>query len=147
MEEKENNNQEENADKIPAEDASENPSPENEEEGQASAEMPLANFLTPEILMFIPAVLLDIIGLILLIFALDDFFITDIIGIAILGSWTYFRSQTLKVTKGASEKIGKAGKWAKKMKWLRPLLFVGELIPYVGALPCWTLLVFFELKG
>lgn len=144
----EENKERENAiDKEQSEETPEKSTENEPEESQPTAEIPGANFFSPEIVMFVPAVLLDIIGLILLFFALDDFFITDIIGIIIIGGWTYFRSQTIKVTKGAAGKIGKTGKWAKRMKWLRPLMILGELIPYVGALPCWTLLVFFELQG
>jgi hypothetical protein len=40
-----------------------------------------------------------------------------------------------------------ASKWAKRMKWLRPILIFAEFIPYVGALPYWTICVFAELKN
>lgn len=114
-------------------------------------------FFSPEaIIMFSIAISLDSIGVILVCFGLDDFGITDIVGIATIGLWTYMRSQTMKVTRGAAQRITKAtkqakrtiksAKWAKRLKWLRPLLVVGELIPYVGILPCWVVLVYLELK-
>jgi len=104
-------------------------------------------FLGPEALIMLPvAVVLDLIGIILVCFALDDFWITDIIGIASIGLWTYFRSQTMKVTHKAAARITKVAKWAKRLKWLRPLLIIGEFIPYVGAAPLWIIVVYLELK-
>ena len=101
----------------------------------------------PGIIMLFLAMAIDAIGLTLLLFALDDFFITDIIGIMFIGGWSWFHSGTAQMTQGAAGKVGKAAKAAKRLKWLRPLMFVGELIPYVGAFPCWTILVYFELKS
>jgi hypothetical protein len=125
-------------------------------------------YLSPEaIVMFPLAILLDLIGIILVIFSLDDFFITDIIGFAFIGSWGYFRSQirekeTTIQTAPAEErrelskkikevrkpqkevKVAKKGakvaKWGRRLKWL-------ELIPYLGWLPFWTVSVYFELKS
>lgn len=115
------------------------------------------SFLSPEALIMLPlAALLDLVGIILLCFALDDFFITDIIGWLTIGVWSYFRSQikgepsvtemprlgekkeiTKKMTQ--NKKAGKTAKWGKRLKFL-------EFIPYVGALPFWTVSVYFELK-
>lgn len=126
-----------------------------EEESKKPAEEP-ASFRTeggggglfgPSIIMLFLAMAIDAIGLALLLFALDDFFITDVIGIIFIGGWSWFRSGTVQMTRGAASKVGKAGKMVKRLKWLRPLMIVGELIPYVGALPCWTILVYFELKS
>lgn len=104
-------------------------------------------FFGPEgVIMMTVAIALDLVGLILLIFGLDDFFITDILGIFFIGGWILFRSGTMKVTKKAGAKMAKAAKWAKRVRWLRPLLIFAEFIPYVGALPCWILLVYSELK-
>src|SRR4030042_2150928 len=51
-------------------------------------------FFSPEGLIILPlAVVLDLVGIILVCFALDDFFITDIIGFATIGAWSFFRSQ------------------------------------------------------
>lgn len=116
------------------------------------------NFLSPEALVMFPlAIFLDLIGIILLIFALDDFFVTDIIGFAIIGAWSFFRSQIKgkepeiqmsnikerrEITKEArqTKKAGKTAKWGKRAKWL-------EFIPYVGAFPFWTVSVYSELKS
>jgi len=115
-------------------------------------------FLSPEALVIFPlAIILDLVGIVLVIFALDDFFITDVIGFATIGAWSFFRSQikgkepeveissigekrgTIKEVK-QTKKAGKAAKWGKRLKFL-------ELIPYVGALPFWTVSVYFELKS
>ena len=110
----------------------------------------MSNFLSPEALVMLPlAIILDLIGIVLVIFALDDFFITDIIGFAIIGAWSFFRSQIkgkepeIKISdiKNIKEKkAGKAAKWGRRAKWL-------EFIPYVGALPFWTVSVYSELKS
>lgn len=106
------------------------------------------SFFSPEGMIIFPlAVLLDLIGLILVFFALDDFFITDIVGIVMIGGWTYFHSGQVQMTQGAQQKLGKMAKRMRRLKWLRPLMIIGEFIPYVGALPCWTILVYFELKS
>lgn len=124
------------------------------------------NFLSPEGLIILPfAIIIDAIGIILIIFGLDDFWITDIIAIAIIGGWSYFRSQikksnqempSLKKIKEtretvkelrAGEKAVKTTSRAKRIKWLKPLAFVGELIPYVGWLPLWTVYVIAELQS
>lgn len=121
---------------------------ETEETGEMEDTGGLGSFFSPEAIIMMPlAILLDLIGLILVIFALDDFFITDIIGITIIGSWTFFRSQQVQMTQRAQQRIGKAAKQARRLKWLRPLMIIGEFIPYVGVLPCWTVLVYFELKA
>lgn len=133
-----------------AEEAEESDVPEETQgEAEIAADGSGAGILfSPEaIIMFLIAGILDIIGLILLLFALDDFFTTDLIGIFFIGGWIYFRSQTVKVTRGAAARMGKRAKWASRLKWLRPLMVIGELIPYVGAAPCWTALVYFELQS
>jgi len=125
----------------------------------------IGNFLSPEALIMLPlAITLDTVGIILVCFALDDFFITDIIGWATLGVWSAFRSQTkgsgstierpdigerkeqaqeLKQKQTPKEikatKTTKAAKWA---KWIRFL----EFVPYLGALPFWTISTFLILK-
>jgi len=117
--------------------------------------------LSPAALIMFPiAFLLDLTGLILFFSGVDDFFILDLIGLIFIGTWTYFHSQEgkAKVTFGAEARLkGKyaerlkkfteqTAKWAKRLKWLRPLAFVVEAIPYFGgAAPCWILVVYFEL--
>lgn len=102
----------------------------------------IGSLFSPEALvMFFFAGMLDLIGLILLLFALDDFWITDIIGLIFLGGWMFLRSGTITATKGAK----KAGtKFLKRIGFS----FLGEIIPFFGGIaPCWTLAVYFELRG
>jgi small-conductance mechanosensitive channel len=94
------------------------------------------------------AVILDLVGIILILFALDDFFITDIIGIIFISAWMLIRSSTVAVPKKMQKKAqtGLAklfrGPWK---KFLTPI--IGEVIPYAGALPCWTLAVYYEITS
>lgn len=119
-----------------------------EEEIEAEEIRRATAFFSPEALIMFPiAAVLDLVGIILVCFGLDDFWITDIIGILTIGLWTYFHSQTVKVTYRAAERLAKAVKWARRLRWLRPLLIVLEFIPYGGAAPCWVLLVYFELQS
>ena len=122
------------------------------------------SFFSPEAVAMLPlAILIDAIGIALLCFGSDDFFITDIIGLLFIGGWSYFRSMvkggtqetempTLGGKKGAvktakqTQRATKVMKWTKRLKWLRPLCVVGEIIPYTGWLPFWTVFVYFELK-
>ena len=126
----------------------------------------LNNLFSPAIVLLVLAMVLDIIGIILIFFALDDFGITDIIGIVFIGGWILFRSQgreiivskkaeetAKKSLKKAQEKlktlaekeIPQAVKWIKRMKWLKPVLVIAECIPYIGVLPCWTAVVICEM--
>ena len=107
------------------------------------------NLFSPEgVIMMTVAVILDLVGIILLLFALDDFFITDIIGIIFISGWMYLRSSTMAVPEKMQERTQKGlaklfrGKWK---KFLTPI--IGEVIPYVGALPCWTLAVYYEITS
>ena len=115
------------------------------------------------------AVFIDLIGIVLVCFGLDDFWITDIIAWVFLGGWSFFRSQIIpvqgaepidisQIRKGKADlknklqeakriseetkkaqKGAKAAKWGKRIKWL-------EFIPYVGALPLWSVSVYMTIK-
>ncbi|MFC1629847.1 hypothetical protein ACFL11_01360 [Patescibacteria group bacterium] len=137
----------ETAEKAPKESPAENPEESPESINMQTSQMAVL-FSPAGILMLGLAITLDIFGLIEFIPVLGSAlsYIPDIIGIIMIGGWTYFNSGTLKVTRGAAAGIGKAAQWAKRLKWLRPLLFLLEFIPVVGMLPCWTLVVWFELK-
>jgi hypothetical protein len=117
-----------------------------EEEEKTEEPLQVGKLLTPEALvMLFFAVLLDIIGLILLCFALDDFWITDAIGIIGLGGWMLIRTGHVTTTKKAQKQVKKVGKKVLKRLGLATLV---EIIPYVGDIaPCWTLAVYFELKN
>ncbi len=129
--------------------------------------------ISPEGLIILPiAIVIDLIGIVLVCFLLDDFEITDIIGWIFIGGWSLIRSQVVPTaeismpsmeekrglakefqstqkTAAEAEKIAKetqqarkmanAAKWAKRIKWL-------EFIPYVGALPLWTVSVYMTIK-
>ena len=127
-------------------------------------------FFSPEGLIILPfAVFIDLIGIILVCFGLDDFWITDIIAWIFLGGWSFFRSQIIsssgaepidisQIRKGKTDfnkqiqeakkiseetkkaqKGAKAAKWGKRIKWL-------EFIPYVGCLPLWSVSVYMTIK-
>ena len=135
--------------------------------------MPKSNleiFFSAEGLIILPfAVFIDLIGIVLVCFGLDDFGITDIIAWVFIGGWSFFRSQIIpaqgaeqidisQIRKGKADfqkqlqearriseetkkaqKGAKAAKWGKRIKWL-------EFIPYVGALPLWTVSVYMTIK-
>lgn len=65
--------------------------------------------------------------------------VIDLAALLFIGGWIYFR-------KGTVSTPAKTAKWTKRMKWIRPLFFAGEMIPIVGSLPGWLTLVYFELK-
>jgi len=94
------------------------------------------------------AILLDLAGFLLAIFGASEAFslIPDVIGLVAIGGWTFILSQSVKVTYGAEKRLLGATKWVKRMRWLRPLLIIFEFVPFVGAAPCWTILVVLELK-
>ncbi len=129
------------------------------------------SLLSPEgILMLFLAGLLDLIGIVCLIldlvFGIGEVlsFIPDGIGILFFGFWSLTRSQGEKTYKEAREEV--AGKKAehrkmveKKAKALKKgvkkgskkglrfgLSAFGELIPFLGALPFWTIFVILEMK-
>lgn len=100
------------------------------------------------VVMMSIAVILDLVGIIILCFGLDDFGVTDAIGIIFISPWMFLRSSTLAVPGKMQQRTQKGlaklfrGKWK---KFLTPI--IGEIIPYVGALPCWTLAVYYEITS
>ena len=131
---------------IPEEEEVDEEAEDEEAEDEAVRKMGIA-FSPDAIIMFPLAIILDFVGLILICFGLDDCGITDIIGLIFIGSWSFFHSQTIQMTSGAKKTLAKGAKAAGRIKWLRPLFIAGEFIPYVGAAPCWTILVWFELQS
>jgi len=104
---------------------------------------------SPEgVLMLTLAVFVDLGGLVELIPVIGSIlsYGVDIFGLIFIGGWMFFRSQTIQTTGRAAARLGKISKWAKRMKWLRPLLIIGEFIPIVGILPLWIIAVYFELQ-
>lgn len=120
-----------------------------EDESSKREELRLAMaFISPEAFVLFPlAIFLDILG-----FFDSISFAPDILGTLLIGGWIFLRSlvkgtrPTLKVTTQASRRINQAIKIAKKLRWLRPLFYLLEFVPVVGAFPWWTILVYFELK-
>jgi hypothetical protein len=95
--------------------------------------------ISPEGVIMLPiAVIIDVLD-----FLIGSLLILDIVAILTIGVWIYFHSQQVAVTKGAAARLNK---WARRLKWLRPVMIILEFIPIVGMLPLWTLLVYFELK-
>lgn len=101
---------------------------------------------TPEAFFMLSiAIGLDSIGIILVCFGLDDFGITDVIGISTINTWLIMRNKKPRNDlgkKGAISSIQKAFT-GKSTKFFLPLF--GELVPYLGVLPFWTLSVYYNL--
>ncbi|MFA5071822.1 MAG: hypothetical protein WC511_05690 [Candidatus Pacearchaeota archaeon] len=102
---------------------------------------------TPETFFMLPFALgLDLIGIILVCFGLDDFGMTDMIGIGFINMWLILRGRQVlhkQGRKGAISSIknlftGKTSKF-----FAAPFL---ELIPYLGCLPFWTISVLLNLN-
>lgn len=98
----------------------------------------IGNLLSPEAVIMLPlAIFIDLIGIILVCFGLDDFGITDIFAIAIFGPWMFLRSGSApdmqKLKKGKKPPAG-PGKKLFNVAWK-------ELCPYLGAFPWLTLMV------
>jgi hypothetical protein len=72
--------------------------------------------------------------------------IIDIGALLIIGGWMYLRSGVIRAPRKTAARIGKAAKWAKRLKWLRPLCIIIEMIPVIGSAPAWTIAVYLELK-
>lgn len=90
---------------------------------------------------------IDIIGIILIFFGLDDFGITDFVAYSTIGPWMIMRGSGFKKPRaGGGEAAEKVAKIAKRLKWIKPLAFIGELVPYFGALPLWSVSVHTELQ-
>lgn len=92
----------------------------------------------PELIIILPFVLmLDAIGIVLIIFGLDDLGILDTIGLVFLGTWMWLRDGTRP--KISTRKLKKKG-----IRFFGS--FIGESIPYVGAFPFWTIMTLLTLK-
>jgi hypothetical protein len=102
---------------------------------------------TPEAFFMLPiAIMLDFVGIILFCFLVDDFGITDMIGIAFIGGWLLLRGQKPLHEQGRKGYIQNIKNLFtdKKYKFIIPIF--GELIPYLGVLPFWTISVLLNLS-
>lgn len=101
---------------------------------------------TPEAFFMLPfAIMLDLSGIILVCFGLDDFGTTDAIGIAFINMWLLLRGRNVMHEQGRKGAINNIKKvfTGKTTKFVVPV--IGEIIPYLGVLPFWTLSVFLNL--
>lgn len=98
-------------------------------------------FTIEGIMMLMTAALIDIFGLIEALPVLGSIlsYLVDIVGILLIGGWIMF-FQHGKTPLAAGGRGGKLAKW-----FIRIVCGAGELTPLFGALPLWTILVFFEL--
>lgn len=102
---------------------------------------------TPEAFFMIPLALgLDLVGVVLICFGLDDFGITDMVGIGFINGWLILRGKKTIHDQSKKGTIGQIKNifTGKTSKFIVPMF--GELIPYLGALPFWTLSVLFNLS-
>lgn len=120
---------------------------------------------SPEaILMLSLAAFVDIVELFIPFEPIDP---VDIFAMIFIGGWMYLRSSIRgtetrevprprearegmkKIVKKVGEigkKAAKAAKWTKRLKWLRPLFIIIEMVPLIGNLPFWVVAVYTELK-
>ena len=131
------------------------------------------NLLEPRAIFgVLPLALIDLTGIVLVCVALDDFFITDIIAFSYFSMWKKIcypekpttievqeiqgvgqqRRATIQKTREAAQQsaqkaTAELAKGVKKAKWLAPVLTICEIIPYIGALPFWTILAINTAKN
>lgn len=102
---------------------------------------------TPEAFFIVPpALLLDLCGLGLVIFGLDDLGILDITGVIIFFPWLLIRGKKLPSLSGSknSKKIKKFFT-NKNVRFLTPL--IGEVTPWLGGIGFfWTMTVLSNLE-
>lgn len=120
----------------------------------------MGKFISPAgIILFMTAVLFDLTGIIINLCALDDLGIIDLIAGIFITGLMYVTSggkgeiaMTKKSKKALTEKgtkILKKGAKSPMGKIFKRagLAFIGEIVPYIGAFPFWTIAVFFHLKS
>ncbi len=112
----------------------------------------VGNIMTPEgVIMLIVAIFFDVGELLVELIPVVGWIISalmDVVAFIFFGIWMKMRGSNVKATKKMTAKIGKAAKWAKRIKWMKPVFVIIELlpIPYFGSLlPLWILLIYFEL--
>jgi len=67
-----------------------------------------------------------------------------LVAIFFIGLWMITKGNlSLPQKKAGGIKITK---WAKRLKWIRPVAMIIEAIPFLGALPLWTIAVYLEIK-
>jgi len=86
------------------------------------------------------AVGLDLASLFFLLFGLDDFGILDFVAIVVIGSWLFFKKGKAPSKRKSFMRRIFSGRTS---RFLVPIF--GEIIPYLGLLPFWTLSVYYNL--
>ncbi len=130
------------------------PTPGTEEKAPDEATNKFSALTRPGVIMLIIAIFIDIFGVICLL--LDIFFgvgeipswISDGAGIVFIGGWIWFRSGRVEVPERAKQRTEKGLKKlfrGKYKKFLTPIL--GEVAPFVGAFPFWSLAAYYELTS
>ncbi|MDD5696499.1 MAG: hypothetical protein PHO90_00805 [Candidatus Pacebacteria bacterium] len=91
---------------------------------------------SPETLIMLTfAAVIDLIGIIIICFGLDDFGILDVVSGSVIGGWMLFRKGQVVNVK------------AQKKQIFRFLAGMGiEITPYLGALPAVTVITLLTLK-
>jgi hypothetical protein len=101
---------------------------------------------TPELFFMLPfALILDLSGILLICFGLDDFGILDAIGIVFINLWLLLRGKKFVENTGRGSALSNLKNFftAKETKFLTGFI---EMVPYLGSiLPLWTLTVLFNL--
>lgn len=106
----------------------------------------LVKLISPEIVILVWAVIIDLVNIIIVFFGLDDFGAVDIFGIVTISLWSFLRTQTVVAPPRAQTQAKNflrkifTGKWS---KFLTPI--IGEVVPYLGVGPFWTLSVYYQL--
>ena len=109
-----------------------------------------------DIVIFFMAILIDGLGVLCLLldilFGIGEIisFILDFSGFIIFGLWALAKGESLSIS--SVKKKGKAARavkkaFAKKIGKRFAFAFAGELIPFVGALPFWTMFVYSIIKS
>jgi len=89
---------------------------------------------------------LDIVGVLLVLAGLDDFGMTDMIGIAFINGWLIMKGGKVINQQGRRGQMNSIKKLftGKTTRLIIPT--IAELIPYLGCLPFWTITVLFNLS-
>ncbi len=98
-------------------------------------------FSLDEMMVLLLALLLDLISLILICVALDDFGLLDMAGWAVIGAWTFMKMGNMP-SRPSRKNNNIGGKMLKRYTGVGLI----ELIPYIGVLPMWTLYVYITVK-
>jgi len=104
--------------------------------------------LTPETIIILPiALFIDVTGILLFCCGLDDFFLLDIVGMVTIGGWLLLKKGDSSTMKGGKKKqINRLKKLLTDKKYRFIITTGGELVPYLGALPFWTITTYFNLS-